>query len=445
MVGEVGCMDTDSSLPSTFSSYVASIEVLATDALRGEIHQPAGLSCVAMLDGQIGLKLRETVPMQVRKNLGAFFSSSALRVAAVKLEPQEILDRSPVIDPAMGAGDLLLEVANHLPIVGKLPDTMRLWGSVLHGRDLEPDFVRLAKARLVLLAASRGVVAVRHNCMELDGILPGLQVGDGLDALRGGCSWGHIIMNPPYTHRQTARETQWSSGRTNLAAEFLAEAVEFARAGTRLIAILPDVIRTGSRYGRLRGFVENRLHSTGVKIFGQFDPWTDVDVFILNGVVSDGNLAGPCVPWWDRPTGEKIGDRFEVCVGPVVPHRDPEYESSRLYLHARAIPLGGEFDVSHAERRGFESKTFIPPLVVVRRTSRPGDRSRGIGTLIHGEGEVLVENHLMVLKPKDGTLRACQDVIKVLNSVRAKQWLDDRIRCRHLTVSSIKDVPWSET
>ena len=437
-------MFTDSSSPSTFSSYVTSIEVLATATLRGETYQPAGLSFAAMLDGQTGVKLRETVPINVRKNLGAFFSSSALRGAAVKLEPQEILDGSPVLDPAMGAGDLLLEVASHLPIVGGLTDTMRLWGSFLHGRDIEPDFVRLAKARLVLLAVSRGVVATGNNCTGLDWILPGLQVGDGLGALHGGRSWGHIIMNPPYTHRQAAPETQWASGRTNLAAEFLAEAVEFARAGTRLTAILPDVIRTGSRYGRLRSFVQGRLHSTEVEIFGQFDPWTDVDVFILKGIVGDGSLPEPSVHWWERTIGQKIGDRFDVCVGPVVPHRDPESESSLLYLHARAIPLGGEYDVSHAERRGFENRAFSPPFVVVRRTSRPGDRSRGIGTLILGEEAALVENHLIVLKPKDGTLQACQDVVKVLNSIRTKEWLDDRIRCRHLTVSSIRDVPWSE-
>ena len=437
-------MFTDSSLSSTFGSYVTSIEVLARDALRGETYHPAGLSFAAMLDGQVGVKLRETVPIHVRKDLGAFFSSSAIRGAAVKLEPQQILDGSPVLDPAMGAGDLLLEVASHLPIVGGLNDTMRLWNSFIHGRDIEPDFVRLAKARLVLLAVSRGAAATGNNCMELDWILPGLQVGDGLGALRGGRSWGHIIMNPPYIHRQAAPETQWSSGRTNLAAEFLAEAVNFSRAGTRLTAILPDVIRTGSRYGRLRSLVQGRLHSTVVQIFGKFDAWTDVDVFILKGIVGDGSLPDPGVRWWERTMGQKIGDRFDVCVGPVVPHRDPESESSRVYLHARAIPLGGEYDVSQAERRGFENRTFSPPFVLVRRTSRPGDRSRGIGTLILGEEAALVENHLIVLKPKDGTLQACQDVVEVLNSIRAKEWLNDRIRCRHLTVSSIRDVPWSE-
>ena len=131
-----------------------------------------------------------------------------------------------------------------------------------------------------------------------------------------------------------------------------------------------------------------------------------------------------------------------VAVGTVVPHRDPESQPLRHYLHAKTIPLGGDFQATDAEMRGFQQRTFSPPFVVVRRTSRPGDRSRGTGTLVHGAEDVLVENHLIVLKPKDGFTASCERLVDLLNSNEARTWLDDRIRCRHLTVGAIKEMPW---
>ena len=139
--------------------------------------------------------------------------------------------------------------------------------------------------------------------------------------------------------------------------------------------------------------------------------------------------------------GAQLGDEFDVRVGPVVPHRDPESAPTKPYLHARAIPLGGDFDASHAEQRGFQKRLFRPPFVVVRRTSRPGDRSRGLGTVISEGGDVLVENHLIVLKPKGGSLDACHRLVGLLDSTHARQWLDERIRCRHLTVRSLSEMP----
>ena len=345
----------------------------------------------------------------------------------------------------MGAGDLLIEVARHLPVDKDLTRTLGWWGDLLHGRDVEPDFVRLAKARLVLFAVSRGAVVNTHSSVELDEVLPGIQVGDGLDLLSSGWTGGHIAMNPPYTYAQAPDNVDWAQGRTSLAAIFLAASVQRTQPGTRLTAILPDVIRTGSRYARLRSLVANRLSSPTTEVYGQFDDWTDVDVFILRGVVEDCPPNPSHVEWWKQGTGERLCDTFDVCVGPVVPHRDPESEPKQPYLHARAIPLGGDFDVSHAERRGFQKSLLRPPFVVVRRTSRPGDRSRGIGTVILGTEDVLIENHLLVLKPKDSSIGACRRVVELLESTGAKQWLDERIRCRHLTVRALSEMPWLDS
>ena len=252
-------------------------------------------------------------------------------------------------------------------------------------------------------------------------------------------------MNPPYTYRQAPDSVAWASGRTNLSALFLATAIQCAQPGTRLTAILPDVIRTGSRYGRLRSLVAGRLRIASAEAYGQFDAWTDIDVFILRGTVGDYSTDASPIQWWRQTAGERLCDTFDVCVGPVVPHRASQSGATKPYLHSRAIPLGGDFNVSSAERRGFQARLFSPPFVVVRRTSRPGDRSRGIGTVISGTGGVLVENHLIILKPRDSSVAACRRVVRLLESTRAKQWLNERIRCRHLTVQALSEMPWFDS
>lgn len=61
-----------------------------------------------------------------------------------------------------------------------------------------------------------------------------------------------------------------------------------------------------------------------------------------------------------------------------------------------------------------------------------------------GEDAVAVENHLVVLRPLDGSQAACEQLLGVLDSEATSQWLDRRIRCRHLTVGALQTVPWIE-
>ena len=428
-----------------FDSYVTSVEEMASAALSSVSSSRLDLLLPDVLDGQASTRLRETVPIQVRKEYGAYFSNSDLRAVALAPWTRGIEPLGPVLDPAVGAGDLLIEVARHFPIEEDLTQTLRQWESLLHGRDVEPAFVRLAKARLVLLAVSQGATRHKDTSIQLNDVLPGISVGDGLDLLNNGWSDGHIVMNPPFIYRRAPEDAVWASGRTSLAALFLAKVVEHARPGTHITAILPDVIRTGSRYDRLRSLVMAHLDMLEVEQYGRFDTWTDIDVFILRGVIRNGTSGVSPVQWWRRAPNDVLGDRFDVSVGPVVPHRDPESLPMHPFLRARAIPLGEDFDLSRAEQRGFEARLFRTPFVVVRRTSRPGDRSRGLGTMICGTGEALVENHLIVLKPKDGSVESCRHVIDLLASPLAKQWLDERIRCRHLTVQALRETPWFES
>ncbi len=427
-----------------FEAYVASIEDRASAALVSAPEGSVLYGSDDLLDGQVSHKLREAIPLGVRRERGAFFTSSDLRSAALVAWPGTDGPSGPVLDPAVGAGDLLIEVAQSLPVFTGLDATLDFWGAQLHGRDIEPSFVRLAKARLALLAISRGAMPSAGPPLRLDDLFPGIAVGDGLDVLNDGWENGHILMNPPFGYHSPELAVEWAKGRTNMAASFLASAVEHSTAGTCLTAILPEVIRTGSRYGRLRAFVSERLRVIGVEPFGRFDSWTDVDVFTLRGVVTEATVeeASGSVEWWQRSNGRRLGELFDVSVGSVVPHRDEESGEDHPYLQARQIPLGGEYDASEAEQRRFVSRLFEPPFVVVRRTSRPADRARGVGTLIEGSVGVLVENHLLVCKPKDGSIDSCRRAVAVLRSPESRAWLDQRIRCRHLTVGALREMPW---
>jgi hypothetical protein len=175
--------------------------------------------------------------------------------------------------------------------------------------------------------------------------------------------------------------------------------------------------------------------------FGRFDAWTDIDVFLLGGRAQTG--GGEATWWPTAPAGTAmttVGDEFEVRVGPVVPHRDPTDGHESPYLRARDLPLSGEHRPGDV-RLHHPGRRFSPPLVVVRRTSRPEvARSRLTATLIRGRESVLVENHLLVCVPRDRTLKSCQRLMEVLTDKRTSEWLDQRLRCRHLTVRALRDV-----
>jgi hypothetical protein len=138
----------------------------------------------------------------------------------------------------------------------------------------------------------------------------------------------------------------------------------------------------------------------------------------------------------------KISDLFEVSVGPVVPHRCPHKGNCYPYLDtSSAIPWS---IVSKLPKRRFKGTVTKPPFVVVRRTSNPGDKYRAVAAMVTGSSPVAVENHLIVLKPKDGTIKQCNKLIEFLKRASANQWFNERIRCRHLTVSSVKEMPLME-
>jgi hypothetical protein len=169
-----------------------------------------------------------------------------------------------------------------------------------------------------------------------------------------------------------------------------------------------------------------------------------VDVFILRVMRRAKNSAAKSVQWTSVPIqmGTTIGDYFDVHVGRVVPHRDPETGKRHPYIHARCVPMW-KIMRKFKQFRRHEGLVYHPPFVVIRRTSRPGHPYRAAATVIAGGKSVAVENHLIVCEPKDKTQAMCKKLMRQLKTKMVNEYLDARIRCRHLTVGSVEAIPYN--
>jgi hypothetical protein len=177
---------------------------------------------------------------------------------------------------------------------------------------------------------------------------------------------------------------------------------------------------------------------TEVDVWGRFNNKTDVDVFLLSGEIGENNL----ITAWHRAedAASTISDHFEVRIGPLVAYRDPEEGTIYPYFYPKICPQW-EVVREATEKRRFNGTALTPPFVVIKRTSSPSDRNRASATLINLREPVAIENHMIVVTPKDGRVNTCKKLMRVLQNQQTKDYLNERIRLRHLTVGVIKDIP----
>jgi hypothetical protein len=383
------------------------------------------------LDGEAGAVVRRAFPLNVRRELGAFFTSSTLAEALVQPHATEIEAGAIVLDPACGAADLLLAAAAYVPA------RAAIWRRQLVGFDIHPTLIRLAEQRLLLKFRMACPGAYRRTTSSASD----LRNVDFFEASSAAVrSADVILLNPPYSTTVAPPEWLHGEGSVTRAALFLTETIERARPGASISAILPDVLRSGSRYTRWRASVAKACEIREVRAIGQFDRWTDVDVFVLRLRVGSPASASA---WPDPPKNDStVDEHFNVTVGPVVPHRHADEGELHPYIHARSL-AGKRLLDEFPESRGFSGPLIRPPFVAIRRTSRPGDRSRSLATLVIGERPIAVENHVICALPRDGTRMKCEQLLRVLQSSSTVEWLDERIRCRHLTVKVIREIEWN--
>jgi hypothetical protein len=442
---------------STFSRYVRDLQALnhEAEALGALPHASVDLAH-GHLDGRAGRELRAAVSISELRRIGAFFTGDRLGDALIAHEG-ELASFTSILDPACGCGDLLLAVARRLPIERTVSATLRAWGRVLHGIDREPEFVEVARHRLALLAAVRGARPVRGARLDLASLLPGVVVGNGREPVAIGKA-DLLLLNPPYGQIVTEPKPAWASGKVTEAALWIDDALRYASPGTRLLAILPDVLRSGSRYSRWRNSLWTRARVLHVASVGQFDALTDVDVFMLHAERHDA--ADSAMSWQpakgkgavlkpargeqfldDHRQTPTLQDTCRISVGTVVDGRDAHRGQWVPYVTTGELPQGGLF--TPTRKRRFGKRLFAPPFLVVRRTSRPtddGPRLRPV--VILGTDPVAVENHLLVIEPlSERTVQRCVHLADELMGQDVTDWLNARIRLRHMTVTAMRELP----
>lgn len=414
------------------------------NSLRNAIEQTDLTLLGAAIDlDSIDLVLRECLTIEEMREAGSFFTGQTLATAAVKSLSTAITFDSIILDPTCGAGNLLIECSRMLGVENNLSDTLKKWGKVLWGFDIHQSFVESTKLRLVIEALRRGV---NRDCSieEALSLFNNIQVRDALTITKNDVSKvTHAILNPPFSIWPSPNKFYWKSGKINAAGMVFDHFLRILPDKCCFSAILPDVLRSGSRYSLFRDFCSLKTDAI-CQVWGRFNKKTDVDVFLLFGNLSEEERSAKIQ--WQESFGEYIplSEKFDVRTGPLVAYRDPEIGPEYAYFHSKNTP-SWEILIDAPERRKFKGTVISPPFIIIKRTSSPGDKYRASASLINLNEMVAVENHMIVIKPKNNSLNECKKLMKILKSENTNNFLNSRIRLRHLTVQVIKDIPLKKT
>jgi len=388
---------------------------------------------------EIDSTLRKLVDIKDMRKAGSFFTGDNLASNIAQGFTKTFDENSKIIDPTCGTGNLLITASRSLKVEKNLSTTLRVWNNTLIGFDIYAHFIECTKIRLTLQAIYRGAT-IDCKLNECINLLSNIKCKNALDINSENIDKAtHIYMNPPFSTWSHEGSDTLGKGTTNASAIIFSHFLKIAPIDCEFGAILPEVLRSGTRYKKWRDFVEKNI-SGRIELLGQFDKDTDIDVFSLHGKKCKTNKK---IHWFDTFNDKEttVSDSFDVFIGPLVAYRDLEQGEEYPYIHAKNTPSWAtifEFN----EHRRFSKKVVKPPFVAIRRTSRPNDKYRAVGSIVCGNRSVAVENHLIVAKPKNNRLSECENLIKALKSSKTNDFLNNRIRCRHLTIGSIKDLPY---
>lgn len=403
---------------------------------------PESIKSIVDLDS-IDTVLRQCLPLEQMREAGSFFTGQMLATEAINSFERALTLNSRVLDPTCGAGNLLIECSRRLGVRDTLSETLEEWGEILWGFDIHESFIEATKLRLIIEALNRGV---QKNCSieQATSYFKNIKVMDALLVTKTDLkSITHVAMNPPFSIWKSPNKNYWKQGKINAAGIVFDHFLRVLPKDCVVVAILPEVLRSGSRYSLFRNFCSINMSAKSI-LWGRFNAKTDVDVFILSGIIMAEESQKSIL--WQEELGEykALSSKFNVCIGPLIAYRDIEIGNEYPYFHSKNTP-GWEILEDISETRKFQGKVISPPFVIIKRTSSPGDRYRATATIINLKSMVAVENHLIVIKPMSNSLRDCKKLLKTLKSDATNEFLNKRIRLRHLTVQAIKDIPLDES
>lgn len=370
----------------------------------------------------------------------------------------------PVVDPAAGAGALLIPplqryVQAALDPAGALREVSAQFG----GTDLDPIAVWLGNA---LLAAELLPLWARLPPQEREPLPKLLRVGDGLAPARDRPQT--IVMNPPYGRVRLSADARerWEStlyGHANRYGLFLQAAIERVTPGGVVAAVIPTSFLGGAYFQRLRAFVAREaplvrlafvdtragvfggdvLQETCLAIFQKAASSREVacSQVTINGASARLQLPQAVLPLAreDRPwllprtpsdgglirkasqLEARLSDYgWKASTGPLVWNRHkPQIDSAH---RDGAVPILWAADLEGGEIRraaAREAQRWIclrpqddfmrltEPTILVQRTTAPEQPRRLVvstldaATLAEWGGAVVVENHVNVLRCSD--------------------------------------------
>lgn len=423
------------------SSYINNIWSLISEINEtGETTRSNGF-IVNSLNGGPYKFIREQLNGAEIKTKGIYFTNQHLAKRLIDSTDFYFNSTKTIFDPSCGAGDLLLECARRLTIHHTLSETLIEWGKLLYGIDIVDEFVNLTKLRLALLAISKGT-HIDIPIHDITQFFPHIQSNDFFNPSYGFPDTDIVVANPPYSRALAKPDCSWARGKVTQAAIFIDQIIERSKESTMISAILPDVLRSGSRYEKWRYHVRQNTKIKALDIVGRFDNFADVDVFIMSLYKNTG-VAQNIHNDPKKPKSILVKDLFEIHTGSIVPHRDPNNGNQVIYITARDLSNLTKPDFTFSYR-GTTGKTYSPPLVAVKRTSSPDDVPRAKSTLINCDSPMIFENHILIFIPKNGSMELCTRLVEFFKKDETNYLINDRIRCRHLTIASLGDLPWPE-
>lgn len=379
--------------------------------------------------------MRSLFPVKKLQESGSFFTGRILAEKLISAFSLPIDRNSRVLDPACGAGNLLIECSRHLPVYPSLYRTLTEWGGILHGWDINPSYIESTKLRLILEAVRRGC---QSDCTLEDACqrLRRIHCFDALSAQAENFTGiTHLAANPPFIATPSPCPNTWGEGKTNLAGVMLLHCLQYLPDGAEVSVILPDVLRSGSRYRIFRQKTETYLDAQCDQL-GRFDEKTNVDVFLLHGKRCNKSK----IFWYEESDGQTVGDKFEVFTGPVVEYREVFKGPETPYLTAKNVKTG-EIIEQAGHLRPYSGKTHCGPLVLLKRTSSPKEKIRLKVAVVADTRPLALENHLIAIRPHSGTLDDCLMLADWLCKTTANEFINKRIRMRHLSVGAGKSIP----
>lgn len=291
-----------------WAASTGSTPVEAALAVLGDDARPEELRCVEADPWLAGQVYERLLAPAERRERGAHFTPRDLAAALVDrvLTPWTATDTIPTVcDPAMGAGAFLLAAADRLATAGHARAAVV---AALHGADVDPDAVRVARAALARWA---GVAEAT--------LTDRLVVADSL--AQGATGWPEgavpfdvVLGNPPFLsqlaaatarnadHHTSAREllAGRAGGYADTAGLFLLRAVGLTRPGGRTAMLQPLSLLATRDAGPIRA----ALAAAGVaEVWVGGDGGFEASVRVCAPVVAPGGgpdgqvlvLAGPSV------------------------------------------------------------------------------------------------------------------------------------------------------